>query len=49
MPEANTASMQEFLDRFSQTLPEDEVAVMYADQAGWHGSKKLEQIQAERT
>jgi hypothetical protein len=41
MPEANTASMQEFLDRFAKTLPEDEVAVMYADQAGWHGSKKL--------
>jgi transposase len=41
MPEANTASMQIFLDRFSQTLPKDEVAVMYADQAGWHGSKKL--------
>src|SRR5262245_31543434 len=41
MPEANTGSMQEFLDRFSQTLPKDEVAVMYADQAGWHGSKAL--------
>jgi transposase len=41
MPEANTASMQIFLDRFSQTLPKDEVAVMYADQAGWHGSKQL--------
>jgi hypothetical protein len=34
MPEANTASMQIFLNRFSQTLPKDEVAVMYADQAG---------------
>jgi transposase len=41
MPEANTDAMQQFLDRFSQTLPENEVAVMYADQAGWHGSKKL--------
>jgi transposase len=41
MPEANTGSMQEFLDQFSQTLPKDEVAVMYADQAGWHGSKTL--------
>lgn len=41
MPEANTGTMQEFLDRFSQTLPKDEVAVMYADQAGWHGAKEL--------
>lgn len=35
--EANTGTMQEFLDQFSKTLPEDEVAVMYADQAVWHG------------
>src|SRR5262245_251638 len=41
MPEANTNSMQEFLDRFSLALPKDEVAVMYADQAGWHGAKDL--------
>lgn len=41
MPEANTGTMQEFLDRFSKTLPENEVAVMYADQAGWHGSGGL--------
>jgi hypothetical protein len=41
MPEANTGSMQEFLDRFSKTLPKDEVAVMYADQAGWHGANEL--------
>jgi len=41
MPEANTGSMQEFLDQFSQTLPKNEVAVMYADQAGWHASKTL--------
>lgn len=41
MPEANTATMQEFLDRFSATLPKDEVAVMYLDQAGWHGARQL--------
>jgi transposase len=41
MPEANTGTMQEFLDRFSETLPKDEIAVMYADQAGWHGAKEL--------
>ena len=39
MPEANTGTMQAFLDQFSKTLPKDEVAVMYADQAGWHGAR----------
>ena len=39
MPEANTNAMQQFLDQFSKTLPEDEIAVIYADQAGWHASK----------
>lgn len=41
MPEANTEAMQLFLDEFSKTLPKDEVAIMYADQAGWHASKAL--------
>ena len=41
MPEANTGAMQEFLDRFSRALPNNEVAVMYLDRAGWHGSKDL--------
>jgi len=41
MPEVNTAAMQEFLDQFSKNLPKDEVAAMYADQAGWHGAKDL--------
>ena len=41
MPEVNTGTMQEFLDRFSKTLPKDEVAIMYADQAGWHGAREL--------
>lgn len=41
MPEADTGTMQEFLDRFSASLPRDEVAVMYLDQAGWHGSGDL--------
>jgi len=41
MPEANAGTMQQFLDRFAETLPKDEVAVMYADQAGWHGAKEL--------
>jgi transposase len=33
--------MQVFLDRFSETLAEDEHAVMVLDQAGWHGSNGL--------
>jgi transposase len=41
LPEANTATMQEFLDRFAQTLPKDEVAIIYLDRAGWHGSRAL--------
>jgi transposase len=41
MPEANTETMQQFLDQFARTLPADEVAIMYADQAGWHASKAL--------
>ena len=41
MPEVNTESMQIFLDEFSKTLPADEIAIMYADQAGWHGAKAL--------
>src|SRR5262249_44717965 len=41
MPEANTGTMQEVLDQLSRTLAKDEVAVMYADQAGWHGAKEL--------
>lgn len=41
MPEANTDAMQQFLDQFSKKLPKNEVAIMYADQAGWHASKAL--------
>ena len=41
MPYADTAAMQAFLDRFSETLAEDEHAVMVLDQAGWHGSNAL--------
>jgi transposase len=38
MPYADTAAMQAFLDRFSETLAEDEHVVMVLDQEGWHGS-----------
>jgi transposase len=41
MPYADTVAMQTFLNRFTQTLAEDEHAVMILDQAGWHGSKAL--------
>ena len=41
MPYADTAAMQVFLDRFSETIAEDEHVVMALDQAGWHGSNDL--------
>jgi len=41
MPYADTAAMQSFLDRFCETLAEDEHAVMVLDQAGWHGANAL--------
>jgi len=41
MPYADTAAMQVFLDRFCETIKEDEHAVMILDQAGWHGSNAL--------
>ncbi len=41
MPYADTVAMQAFLDRFSETIAEDEHAVMILDQAGWHGSNDL--------
>jgi transposase len=41
MPEVNTDAMQTFLDRFSTTLPKNEVAVMYLDRAGWHRANAL--------
>ncbi|MGA7327046.1 MAG: transposase [Rhodomicrobium sp.] len=41
MPYADTAAMQAFLDRFAETIADDEHAVMALDQAGWHGSNAL--------
>ena len=41
MPYADTAAMQAFLDRFSETIAEDEHVVMVLDQAGWHSSAAL--------
>ena len=41
MPYADTASMQAFLDRFSETIAEDEHVAMILDQAGWHGANAL--------
>jgi hypothetical protein len=36
MPYADTEAMQEFLDRFSGTIADDEHVAMFADRAGWH-------------
>ncbi len=41
LPYADTAAMQAFPGRFSETIAEDEHAVMVLDQAGWHGSNSL--------
>ena len=41
MPRVNTDTMQIFLDRFAETLAEDDHAVMELDGAGWHGAKAL--------
>lgn len=41
MPEATTATMQIFLDGFSEQLAPDEHAVLVLDQAGWHGANDL--------
>jgi transposase len=41
LPYANTAAMQAFLNSFSETIAENEHAVMMLDQAGWHGSNGL--------
>jgi len=41
LPEASTAAMQVFLDRFAATLAEDEHAAVLLDQAGWHGARDL--------
>lgn len=40
-PNANTATMNHFLDRFSHSLADDVHAVMILDQAGWHVSNDL--------
>ena len=41
LPYAGTAAMQAFLNRFAETLAQDEHAVMMLDRAGWHGSNAL--------
>jgi transposase len=41
MPYADTEAMQEFLNRFAETIAADEHAVMILDQAGWHRSNDL--------
>jgi len=41
MPYADTGAMQTFLDQFSETIAQDEHAVVILDQAGWHSSAAL--------
>ena len=41
MPFADTAAMQDFLNRFSETMAQDQHAATILDQAGWHGSHAL--------
>jgi hypothetical protein len=41
MPYADTEAMQPFLDRFAETIAEDEHVAMILDQAGWHRSNDL--------
>jgi transposase len=41
LPAVSTAAMNEFLQRFSATLAQDEHAVMVLDGAGWHTSHDL--------
>ncbi len=40
MPYADTAGMQAFLDRFSETIAEEDHAVMVLDQAGWRWASR---------
>jgi transposase len=41
LPYVNTEAMQEFLNRFAETIGEDEHVALVLDQAGWHGSGAL--------
>jgi DDE superfamily endonuclease len=41
LPEASTAAMQAFLDRFAAGLAPDAHAALVLDQAGWHGARAL--------
>jgi hypothetical protein len=42
LPHANTECMQIFLDRYAETIADDEHVVMVLDQAGWHGAHDLQ-------
>lgn len=41
LPEVSTIAMQEFLDRLSAQIADDEHLLLVLDQAGWHGSHDL--------
>jgi hypothetical protein len=42
LPHVNTEAMQQFLDRFAETIAADEHVAMVLDQAGWHGAGRLQ-------
>lgn len=41
LPDANSASMQAFLDDFAKTVARDEHVALVLDGAGWHSGKAL--------
>jgi transposase len=41
LPEVHTGAMQEFLDRFAETIPATDHVAVFLDRAGWHGSVGL--------
>ena len=41
LPYVNTQAMQEFLNRFAETIMQAEHVALVLDQAGWHGSGAL--------
>lgn len=41
LPFVDTEAMQQFLDRFADTIADNEHVVLLLDQAGWHGARDL--------
>ncbi|NJM34525.1 MAG: IS630 family transposase [Rhodomicrobium sp.] len=41
LPEVRTETMQTFLDRFAQTIPDTDHVALFLDRAGWNGAAAL--------